>query len=139
MGPAALSAGGYAELSIIDVVLSNPGAALPNLRGYPAGAFFGDRHHSLRLEYRLPIFFGEWAYYTLPLFFRHVQGNIFNDNSIIGFGDLQFEDWRSGIGAELIWIFYLGYNAPTTLRTGYARGLMEEGINEWYVRIGTAL
>ncbi|MBW2278667.1 MAG: PD40 domain-containing protein, partial [Deltaproteobacteria bacterium] len=121
---------GYAEQNLVDAIWNNKPAGLPSLRGYPIGAFSGDQYHSLRLEYRFPLWWAEAAYKTLPAFFRRLQAGVFTDNVLITFDELDTDDWKSSVGGELVWALMVGYYLPVTLRTGYAYGLMEGGTHE---------
>jgi hypothetical protein len=127
---AAFSAGGYSESNFLDALMGEPPVGLPSLRGYPPGAFSGDQLHGIRLEYRFPLWWVERGYHTLPVFFRRVHGAVFTDHALISFGELDRDDWRAGVGGELVWSLAIGYFLPITIRTGYARGLMEGGTHE---------
>jgi hypothetical protein len=128
--------GGYGEQNIIDVIMNNSPAGQPYLRGYPQGAFQGDQFHSLKLEYRLPIWFAEATYATLPVFLKRVQAGVFTDNAVISFDRLDRDDWRSSLGAELVWVVTLSYFQSMAIRTGYAYGFMDGGIHEIITVIG---
>ncbi len=127
---ASFRAGGYSEQNWLDGLMGEPAVGLPSLRGYPAGSFSGDQLHGIRLEYRFPIWWIEGGYQTLPVFFRRLHGAVFTDNVLISFGELNRDDWRSGVGGELVWSLALGYFMPVTIRTGYAYGLMAGGTHE---------
>ncbi|MCP4603859.1 MAG: BamA/TamA family outer membrane protein [Proteobacteria bacterium] len=133
---ASFSVGGYSEQNIIDVIMNNSQAGQPSLRGYAPGSFQGDQFHSLKLEYRLPVWFTEAAYATLPVFLRRIQAGVFTDNSIITFDTVDRDDWRSSLGAELVWIVVIGYAQQMSVRTGYAYGFMDLGIHEVILVIG---
>ncbi|MCP4679957.1 MAG: hypothetical protein GY854_31590 [Deltaproteobacteria bacterium] len=133
---ASFAVGGYGEQNIVDVIWNNTQAGMPYLRGYLPGAFQGDQFHSLKLEYRLPIWFTEVAYATLPVYLKRIQAGIFTDNSVISFDAINRDDWRSSLGAELVWVLAVGYYQPMSLRTGYAYGFMESGIHEVILVIG---
>jgi hypothetical protein len=127
---AAFAVGGYAEQNLVDAIWNNKPSGLPSLRGYPPGAFSGDQYHSLRLEYRFPLWWTEAAYKTIPLFFRRLQAGVFTDNVVITYDTLDTDDWKSSVGGELVWLLLVGYFMPVTLRTGYAHGLMDGGTHE---------
>lgn len=127
---AAFAVGGYAEQNLVDAIWNNKPAGLPSLRGYPTGAFSGDQYHSLRLEYRFPLWWAEAAYKTIPAFFRRLQAGVFTDNVLITYDGLDTDDWKSSVGGELVWSAMIAYYMPVTLRTGYAYGLMEGGTHE---------
>lgn len=122
--------GGYAEQNVVDAIINGTSPGAPSLRGYPNNAFSGSMFQSIRLQYRFPIWYPELAYATLPLFLRRIQGSLFTDNVIISYDELTREDWRSSLGAEIFWIFHIGYYSVLTLRTGYAYGFMKKGTHE---------
>jgi hypothetical protein len=128
--------GGYGEQNILDVIWNNSPAGQSYLRGYPLGAFEGDQFHSLKLEYRLPLWFAEAGYATLPVFLRRVQAGVFTDNAVISFDRLDRDDWRSSLGAEIVWLVTFSYAQSMSIRTGYAYGFMEGGIHEVILTIG---
>ncbi len=111
-------------------------APLLEIRGYPPGSLTGDQAHSLRLEYRFPIWWMEAAYKTVPLFLRRLHAGVFTDNMLITFDGLDTDDWYCSVGAELVWSVFFGYYLPLTIRMGYARGLMDGGANEIIVIMG---
>ncbi len=129
-------AGGYGPQNILSDIINNTSSGLPKIRGYETDSIAGDHFHSLRLEYRFPIWRAELAGGTVPLFFKEVHGGIFSDNILMSFNPVTFDDLYSAVGAELIWSFYLAYHMPVTLRVGYARGLMDNGINEFLFVMG---
>jgi WD40-like Beta Propeller Repeat len=136
-GQASFSVGGYSEQNILDTIWNNTPAGQPALRGYPVGAFQGSWYHGLKLDYRLPIWFTEAAYATVPVFLKRIQASVFTDNAVISFDKLNREDWRSAVGAEIIWHLAIGYYQPMSVRTGYAYGLMEGGAHEIILVIGS--
>lgn len=124
------SFGGYQEQNIVDVIWNNTSAGLPGLRGYPVSSVQGSHYEALRADYRFPLWWSELGYHTLPLFLRRLQAGVFTDNILVSSDTLKLDDWRSSVGAELVWNLTFGYHQPMTLRTGYARGLMDGGTNE---------
>jgi hypothetical protein len=130
--------GGYSEQNVVDALWNNVSMGLPPLRGYAPNAFAGDQAHVGHLEYRFPIWWFEAAYKTTPLFLREVHAAVFTDHAIVTFDSIDRDDWRASVGAELVWSLRFGYYMPITVRLGYARGLMEGGINEVIAVIGNS-
>ncbi len=130
------SAGGYAEESIVDRIWDNEAASNPSLRGYPHDAFEGSQLHALKVEYRFPLFFPELAHGTIPVFLKELHIGVFTDNVVIASEEFDEDDWRSSVGAELVWTLNLGYFLPVTFRLGYARGLMVGGVSEFIFVVG---
>ena len=135
-GNAVFRAGGYSPQNLLSALMNSEGQGLPRIRGYATDSLSGDHFHSLRLEYRFPLWRPEWTVATFPLFFRGLHAGIFSDNLLMSFDPLRIEDWRASVGAELVWTFFLGYYMPVTLRTGYARGIMASGVNEFIFVVG---
>lgn len=136
MRQAGFSAGGYDEQDVLSSLMDETFMGLPKIRGYAPSSIHGDHYHSLRLEYRLPLWRPETSYGTLPAFFRRLHGAVFTDNLLMSYENLEFDDLRTSVGAELVWSFFWGYHMPITLRTGYARGLMDDGVNEFIFVLG---
>jgi hypothetical protein len=124
------SVGGYNEQNIVDTILNNSSAGSASLRGYPSGAFKGSHYHSLRLSYQFPLWFAELGYGTVPVFLKRIAGLVFNDNALISYDELDRDDWKTSVGAEVVISFALGYYQYMNMRLGYARGFMEKGGNE---------
>lgn len=131
-----IHAGGYGPQNYLDAVMNEATMGLPRIRGYTPDFLSGDHYQSLRLEYRFPIWYAQLAYATLPVFLRTVHCAVFNDNLLIAYDSFDKDDYFTTIGTEVVWSFYLGYFLPLALRTGYARGLMDGGINEFILVIG---
>jgi hypothetical protein len=129
--------GGFPEQNLIQTIIDLTPLGGAYLRGYAPGSFFGDQFHLLNVEYRLPLFDIERGVSSLPLYFNHVHCAIFTDVGHAFFGDLEPEELKVGVGAELLLEWVIFYIQPFTLRVGYARGLMEKGGNEFHVLLGS--
>ncbi|MCU0663043.1 MAG: BamA/TamA family outer membrane protein [Myxococcota bacterium] len=127
---ASFSMGGYDKQNLLEALWTGAAASVPGLRGYPVGAFDGDRYFTARAEYRFPLWYASVGYRTLPLFLKQVQANLITDNAVIAFEPLGLEHLRSGLGAEITWVVAIGYHQVVTIRTGYAYGLMPGGGHE---------
>ena len=128
------SVGGHTPQNIVDTILNNTAAGSATLRGYPSDAFRGSHFHSIRLNYKFPIWFAELGYGTLPVYVRRVDGSIFSDNAIIAYDELDRDDWKSSVGAQVNVRFSLGYYQYMTLTLGYAQGLMKVEVDEEMTR-----
>ena len=128
--------GGFPEQDVLRTLfgMDRPGGVY--LRGYPPGFVYGNQYHLFNLEYRMPLFNIEKGFGSLPVYFTHVHAAAFVDVGNAFFGALEPEELKVGLGAELLLELIIGYALPTTLRLGYARGLMEEGGNEFHFLIG---
>ena len=130
------SVGGFPEQDVLRTLfdIARPGGVF--LRGYTPGALYGDQYHLFNLEYRMPLFDIEWGIYSLPIYFNNVHLAAFVDVGNAFFGTLDFEEFKVGVGAEILLEMVIGYALPTTFRIGYARGLMEPGGDEFHFLIG---
>ena len=108
------------------------------LRGFERRSAFGRQFHLVNLEYRQILFHVEKGLSTLPIYMRRVHfaglldaGDAFND----GF---DLDEFNVAVGGALRFDLVFGYFAPGTFDIGYARGLTEEGIGEyWLLLTGT--
>ena len=130
------SIGGFPEVSPIDGLLNGLVLGGVALRGYPAFDRSGTQYHLLQLEYRFPIWRINRGVLTLPVYLNRVHAALFADGGDAFRGQLDFSTFRVGVGAEILIDFTLGYVLPFTFRVGYARGLMEGGIDSVYGHIG---
>jgi hypothetical protein len=128
--------GGFPNVSPIE------GLTAPNvlggvaLRGYPASSRIGTQLHLVQAEYRFPIWRFNGGPWTLPVYFNRLHATIFCDYGDAFSGELDLSTFRVGVGAELFLDFTLFYVLPFSLRVGYARGLMEGGIDQVYGHLG---
>ena len=130
------SIGGFPEVSPIDGLLNGLVLGGVALRGYPAFDRSGTQYHLLQLEYRFPIWRINRGVLTLPVYLNRIHAALFADGGDAFRGQLDFSTFRVGVGAEILIDFTLGYVLPFTFRVGYARGLMEGGIDSVYGHIG---
>ncbi len=130
------SVGGFGETSFIDVLINNAVLGGVALRGYPAFDRSGTQYHLLQAEYRFPIWRINRGVLTLPIYLNRLHATVFTDVGDAFSGNLDFSTFRVGVGAQLMLDFTIGYILSVTLRVGYARGLMEGGIDQFYGHLG---
>ncbi len=126
--------GGVPEQNIAQSILDSVRAARSGfLRGFPSQEFVGNQYHLLNLEYRHELAEIEKGLQTLPIYVRRLHfaglvdvGDAFTD----GF---EPRNLNLGVGAVLRLDMVFGYFVPGALDIGYARGLTEGGINEWWM------
>lgn len=128
--------GGFPRQNIIDAVLQQAPLGGSYLRGYAPGSFFGNQFHLLNVEYRFPVISLETGLGSLPLYFNYVHAAAFVDVGNAFFGDFKPKDLNVGVGAQLLLEFHIGYFVPLTFQLGYARGLMEDGSDEFIALLG---
>ena len=128
--------GGYSPQDVLtSTIFQEPRRGFP-IRGYPTNVVRGSQYQAWKLEYRFPIMELDHGFSTTPLFFRNIKGAVFADTGAAYDGHLVDADLITGIGAELQLDTIIGYYVLNSLRLGYARGLQEEGISEWYLLFG---
>lgn len=128
--------GGFPNVSPISGLYSPNTLGGVVLRGYPTNSRYGTQMHLVQAEYRFPIIRFNQGVLTLPVFVNRMYASVFAD-----YGDA-FNDvfdltrFRLGVGGEVLIDFTIFYVVQLTLRVGYARGLMEGGIDQVYGNLG---
>ncbi len=107
------------------------------LRGYKPGAFAGNSYVLGNFEYRFPLWLQGFGPWTFPLYLRRLSGALFCDVGEAA-NTLTAKKLRPSVGGELRDEIFLGYGLLTNVRLGFARGLGEGGISEWYLALGGA-
>lgn len=130
------SVGGFPDVSPIDALVSGAILGGAALRGYPAYVRSGTQYHLAQLEYRFPIWRVNRGILTLPIYLNRIHAAVFVDAGDAFYGPLDFGTLRVGVGGQVMIDFTLGYVLPFTLRIGYARGLMTDGIDQVYGNLG---
>ncbi len=130
--------GGYSPQDVLtSLIFQEPRRGFP-LRGYAPGEFRGTQYQVWKLEYRFPIWEFDRGFGTLPIFVRNVKGSLFADHGTAFDGFLLDADFHTGIGGEVQLDTILGYYDRNSLRLGYARGLGEAGLSEFYLLYGAS-
>lgn len=106
------------------------------LRGYPTNSRYGTQMHLVQAEYRFPIVRFNQGVLTLPVFLNRMYATVFADYGDAFDSVFDLGRFRLGVGAEVLIDFTLFYLIELTLRVGYARGLMEGGIDQVYANLG---
>lgn len=133
---ATYSVGGFPAVSPIDGLLNGLILGGVALRGYPAFDRGGTQFHLVQAEYRFPIWRINQGILTLPVYLNRLSAAVFGDVGDAFYGQFDIETFRVGVGGELLLDFTIGYLLQFTLRVGYARGLMDGGIDQVYGHIG---
>lgn len=109
------------------------------LRGYPPRSVFGRQFHLLNAEYRQVVAEVERGLSTLPVYVRRLHvaglvdvGDAFNDS-------FDLADFKVAVGAALRLDVVLGYFDSGTIDVGYARGLTDGGVGEYWLLFTSAL
>lgn len=106
------------------------------LRGYPVNSRVGVQMHLVQVEWRFPIWRFNGGPSVLPLYFNRLHATIFCDYGDAFSHSFDIDTFRVGVGAELFLDFTVFYILPFSLRVGYARGLMEGGVDQVYGHLG---
>lgn len=128
--------GGFPDGNPIDGLVAGSIFGGVALRGYPAFDRSGEQYHLVQVEYRFPIWRINHGVLTLPVYLNRLHATLFADAGDAFFGALDPERLRVGVGGSLHLDFTIGYLLSFTLRVGYARGLMEGGIDQLFGHIG---
>ncbi|HJL14599.1 MAG TPA: hypothetical protein RMH99_03015 [Sandaracinaceae bacterium LLY-WYZ-13_1] len=128
--------GGFPEVNPIDGLVNGLILGGVALRGYPAFDRSGTQYHLVQAEYRFPIWRINRGVLTLPVYLNRLSATVFADVGDAFYDRFDIERFRVGVSAELLLDFTIGYLLAFTLRVGYARGLMEGGIDQVYGHIG---
>ncbi len=129
--------GGFPNVSPISGLYSPNTLGGVVLRGYPTNSRYGTQMHLVQAEYRFPIVRFNQGVLTLPVFLNRMYASVFADYGDAFSDTFQISRFRLGVGAEVLIDFTLFYIIGLTLRVGYARGLMEGGIDQVYGNLGT--
>ena len=89
------------------------------LRGLPNITFAGERGMLMSGEYRLPLIYPQRGLGTTPIHLNKMYMVFFADYGSVWNGDIDFDNFLLGVGAELRGDFVLGYGLPITARLGY--------------------
>ena len=134
--PGNFGLGGNAPQDVLSSVIFQEISLRRVLRGYPVNYQVGPNLQLLSLNYRFPILDLDDGFGTIPVFFRQLKGAVFYETGAAYTGFLADADLISGVGAEVLLSTTFAYYLSGNLRLGYARGLSEGGINEFYFLYG---
>jgi len=132
--------GGVPAQDIVQsIVNSTRSSSSGYLRGYPSRTVAGNQYHLLNLEYRQALWYIEHGVQTLPVYLRRVHVAVMADMGTAF--DATFDaknDLRASLGGALRLDAFFGYFVPGTFEVGYARGLINGGVNEtWFLLTGS--
>ncbi len=128
--------GGFPNVGLISGLSSPIILGGTALRGYAPNDRVGNQFHLLQLEYRFLIARLNRGVLTLPIYLNRLWATVFGDTGDAFRGDIDFSRFRFGVGAELHLDFTIFYLLGFSLRVGYARGLSEGGIDQFYGHLG---
>lgn len=125
--------GGVPDQDIATAVIQGIRASSTGyLRGFPSRIATGGQYHLANLEYRQFLFDNERGISTLPLYLREVHMAALLDVGNAA-DDFDIADLRVSAGLALRLDMTLGYFLSGSLDVGYARGLTEGGIGEYWL------
>lgn len=136
-GRSTFSLGGLSVHDPILDLLTSDGVYGAGLRGYRPGAMSGDFYTLFNAEYRFPIVRVDAGLWTLPIYVRRIHGALTCDVGEAA-DKWTWRGLRPSVGAELRAELFLGYALSATLRLGYARGLGQDGIDDFFFGLGNS-
>ncbi len=130
---------GGAATGLEDLVLFRFNQRRYPLRGYPSGLaeLTGRRFRLGSLEWRFPIREVERAFRRPPLGLHRLSGNLFVDAGATWEHGGEPEEYRRGVGLELMADTNLFYLMDLDLRLGLAHGLDDGGETQVYLTLGS--
>jgi hypothetical protein len=133
------SLGGVAGQDVVrSIAQEQQRSATGYLRGYPAGVARGSQFHLANFEYRHLLLEIERGMSTLPIYVRRVHAAALLDAGDAFNGRPELDRLKLSAGGALRLDMVFGYFMPGTLDLGYARGLSERGLGEyWLLFTGT--
>ncbi len=128
------SLGGMPQQDVVNAVLDSLRVGRSGyLRGYPARTAIGRQYHLANLEYRQELWNIERGIYTLPFYIRRLHmaalldvGNAFNDS-------FDPRDFKVSVGGALRLDMLFGFYEPGAIDIGYARGLTDGGVGQYWM------
>jgi WD40-like Beta Propeller Repeat/Omp85 superfamily domain len=128
----AYSVGGFPDGGAFDVVGTN----FAVLRGYPNDIERGRHFAHASVEYRVPLFYPQRGWRTLPVFLRRLHATAFADAAHAWSESFEWRDVRRGAGLALGADLNVGHGLPVTGSVGVARGFDAGGETRGYFRLG---
>ena len=125
-------------MSIVNSVRT---ASIGYLRGYAVRSVVGNQYHLLNLEYRQELWQIERGLGTLPIYLRRLNLAVLTGcrDRVRRRRSTPAKDVRWSVGAALRLDAYFGYFVPGTFEIGWARGLIEGGLDEtWFLLTGSS-
>ena len=108
------------------------------LRGYAERTVAGNQYHLANLELRQEGWVIERGLSTLPIYLRRLTLAALLDAGAAWDGNLTGSQTRVAVGGALRLDAFFGYFVPGTFELGYARGLVNGGIDEtWLLLTGS--
>jgi Tol biopolymer transport system component len=123
----------------MSIVNSTRSAAIGYLHGYPTRSLLGNQYVLLNLEYRQELWQIEHGLATLPVYIRRLHIAAISDMATAWNSDFDARnDVRVAVGGALRLDAFFGYFVPGTFELGFARGLIQGGVNEtWLLLTGS--
>jgi hypothetical protein len=130
--------GGFAREDILLHLVNQVRMTGAALRGYPPGVRWGDQYYLFNAEYRLPVVNIFRGISTLPWSFNRIFVSLLSDTGgAFGRDRASWDDLLTSVGAEVHLTMTLGYWEGVVFKVGYARGLMDGAIHDFYVLLAS--
>jgi hypothetical protein len=125
--------GGQSRQDVVQAVRDSFRAAGTGiLRGYPPASLRGRQYHLANVEYRVPLFVIEDGLDSVPFYARRMHLAALSDVGNAFDGPFDPSELRISVGGALRLDVVFGFFAGGTFELGYARGLTEGGLGEWW-------
>lgn len=125
--------GGAGQQDLVDAVVNSRRVSSSWFRGYAPGALRGRQYHLLNAEYRVPVFTIEKGLDTMPIYVRRLHLAALFDAGNAFYDDLDPTEFKLAVGGAIRLDVVFGWYMPGTFDLGYARGLSEGGVGEYWL------
>ncbi len=137
-GPNRFAIGGAPPQELVSAIINETPLGGTFLRGFRPGTAVGQQFHVASVEYRFPIWIIQSGFGTLPFNIGRLGGSVYADYGSAFSGRLPEARFFAGNGAELLLETTFGYALPLFFRMGYAHGYGSEGIDDFYLYLGSS-
>ena len=128
--------GGIPFQDVIQSAISGAQIGSSYLRGYAPYSLYGNAYVLGKIEYRLPMFLLERGIATAPFQISRMHFAFFADVGHAFTGAFDPTQLRVGVGGEFRLEMSVGYYLPLSFRAGFAKGLMQGGVDQLYLAVG---
>lgn len=131
--------GGVPAQDVVSAIINSTRFSFTGyLRGYAERTVAGNQYHLANLELRQEGWVIERGLSTLPIYLRRLTLAALLDAGAAWDGNLTGSQTRVAVGGALRLDAFFGYFVPGTFELGYARGLVNGGIDEtWLLLTGS--
>ena len=130
--------GGMPEQDVVSAVLDSLRTGRSGyLRGFPSRAAFGTQYHLANIEYRQELWNIERGLLTFPVYVRRLHMAALLDVGNAFYDEFDPSDFKVAVGGALRLDVLFGFFEPGAFDIGYARGLTDGGVGQyWFLVTG---